>query len=215
MSRTHVIWDWNGTLFDDLGIVVASVNAAISEAGAAPITVDRYRSSFKRPVSMFYEELLARPVSDAEWERLDSAFHDHYAQLVPRAALAVEAFEALESVERAGGTQSLLSMYLHEALVELVTGMGVDKHMTLVDGLQDGLRGGEKREHLEEHLRVLSVDAAKAVVIGDSLDDVAAADAVGVRAVLYDSGSVTRERLESSGAPIATTLLEAVELALD
>ena len=33
----HVIWDWNGTLFDDLHIVVESVNASLAELGAPPI----------------------------------------------------------------------------------------------------------------------------------------------------------------------------------
>ena len=53
------------------------------------------------------------------------------------------------------------------------------------------------------------------MVIGDSLDDAEAADAVGAAAVLYDSGSHRRERLEETGVPIANTLVESVNLALE
>jgi len=31
MKYRHIIWDWNGTLFDDLHIVVESVNASLAQ----------------------------------------------------------------------------------------------------------------------------------------------------------------------------------------
>ena len=39
----HVVWDWNGTLVEDLPVVVESVNAALDAIGEAPITEDDYR----------------------------------------------------------------------------------------------------------------------------------------------------------------------------
>ncbi len=59
----HVIWDWNGTLFDDLAIVVASVNASLTQLGAPPIDEGGYRDHFTRPVHVFYEHLLGHEVA--------------------------------------------------------------------------------------------------------------------------------------------------------
>ena len=56
----HVVWDWNGTLVEDLPIVVESVNAALDAIGEVPITEDDYRAYFTRPVGQFYERLLER-----------------------------------------------------------------------------------------------------------------------------------------------------------
>ncbi|MFQ5967742.1 MAG: HAD family hydrolase [Acidimicrobiia bacterium] len=210
----HIVWDWNGTLFDDLEIVVDSVNTALVLVGAPPITVDRYQSHYTRPVSLFYEELLERPVSQEEWHRLDVAFHDHYAAVLDQATLAPNATEALELVDRSGASQSLLSMFLHDELVELVERLGIRRYMNRVDGLR-GIRGDRKHLHLEEHLGALATKPSEVVVIGDALDDAAAARAVGAAAVLYDSGSHLRERLEETGVPIADTLVDSVNLALD
>ena len=59
----HVIWDWNGTLFDDLHIVVEGVNASLRMLGLATIGPDEYRASYRRPVNLFYEDLLGREIT--------------------------------------------------------------------------------------------------------------------------------------------------------
>ena len=49
----HIVWDWNGTLFDDLDIVVASVNVSLRSVGAPPIDADEYRAVYQRPLHHF------------------------------------------------------------------------------------------------------------------------------------------------------------------
>jgi len=51
------------------------------------------------------------------------------------------------------------------------------------------------------------------LVIGDAKDDAAAAAHVGAACVLYDGGSHPREELEATGAPVAGSLTEALDLA--
>jgi len=50
-------------------------------------------------------------------------------------------------------------------------------------------------------------------MIGDSLDDAAAAGAVGTACVLYDGGSHHLDDLEDVGVPVAGSLVDAVEIA--
>ena len=50
-------------------------------------------------------------------------------------------------------------------------------------------------------------------MIGDSLDDGLAAEENGIRCVMFDSGSHHRHELESTGFPVADSLLQALELA--
>ena len=49
----HVVWDWNGTLLDDLPIVLASVNVGIEPYRSTPVTLDDYRTHYTRPVKRF------------------------------------------------------------------------------------------------------------------------------------------------------------------
>lgn len=211
MSR-HIVWDWNGTLLDDLDLVISSVNESMSRHGVGPIDGDGYRDHFTRPVRGFYDSLFERSISDEEWTDMNDFFHDSYYSGVGEARLAEDALAALDMVESLGWTQSLLSMSPLERLVPVVESKGLADRFELIDGLS-GPTGGTKRIRLREHLRDLKVEPSDALVIGDSDDDAAAARSVGARVVLYDGGTHHLSHLESLGAPVAGTLVEAVSLA--
>lgn len=213
MSR-HIVWDWNGTLLDDLLLVVESVNVSLGALGLDPIDEKTYRDHYTRPVRSFYDSLLGRLVADDEWERLNRGFHDHYHTLVPTALLAPDAEQALSLAEERGLSQSLLSMSPHTHLESVVVSTGIAHYFERIEGLS-GPTGGVKARHLEDHLSALDVAPGRAVVIGDTPDDVAAARHVGASVILYDGGSHHLPALEAVDAPIAHTLLEAVQLATD
>ena len=212
----HVIWDWNGTLCDDLHIVVDAVSASMALFGADPITPEIYRDHYTRPVHLFYDEMLGRDVTPDEWARIDETFHDVYRNSMDKASLTADARAALDHAGGAGCTQSILSMWWHDELVPTVDAMGLAEKMVLVDGNRAG--GGEtKTSHLEHHLQALEgslghLEFGRVLVVGDSLDDARAAREVGVPCVLYDGGSHHREELEAAGVPVADTLVQALQL---
>jgi phosphoglycolate phosphatase-like HAD superfamily hydrolase len=208
----HLVWDWNGTLIDDHSAVVAAINDALAGLRLRPIDSEAFRTYFTRPVQRFYEQVAGRPIEPGEWEALDSAYHDSYGARVEGLKLAADARAALEAAEAAGLTQSLLSMWRHQDLVPLVERLGIARFFVRVDGLRVP-GGGGKTEHLVEHLAALGVEASAALLVGDTLDDLAAARAVGAGCVLYDGGSHHRDALEATGVPVVDTLTAAVEAA--
>lgn len=215
----HVVWDWNGTLFDDLEIVVASVNVSLRSVGAPPIDADRYRAVYERPLHRFYESLLGRPVLPEEMAAIDRDFHDAYHALLDQARLTVDARSAVDLVASRGRTQSVLSMWWHDRLVPAVRYFELEDYMLAVDGHR-GPPGASKETHLARHVQQLThlfpevVRRESVAVIGDVTDDADAARAAGVGCVLYDGGSQPRAALEATGVPVAATLVEAVELAV-
>ncbi|HKZ20463.1 MAG TPA: HAD family hydrolase [Acidimicrobiia bacterium] len=211
-----MVWDWNGTLFDDLHVVVASVNDGLAAMGAGPIDLDGYRSHYKRPVKLFYDKLLDRELSGEEWNEIDRVFHDSYRRALVMAHLTEDARDALDQAARGGNTQSLLSMFPHPDLVPLVKKLGIEAYFDRIDGLAEGSPGDLKAQYLERHLRQLTAgeDPRRVVVIGDTPDDATAARHVGARPILYDGGSHHRVDLEATGAAVVSSLRAAVELAL-
>lgn len=201
-------------MLDDLHIVVEAVNRSIAIFDVAPIDADGYRDHYTRPVRHFYDSLFGRVVADEEWLRLNTMFHDVYFDLATDAALAPGAREAMDLLEEAGWGQSLLSMSPQEWLSGIVDRLNLTDRLALVDGMSERT-GGLKATHMEEHLRMLGMDGGSVVVVGDTPDDVAAARHVGARAILFHGGSHHIDVLESEGVPIAETLVEAVEMALD
>lgn len=213
----HVIWDWNGTLFADLHIVVEAVSETVIEMGGPPVTEEDYRRHYTRPVHLFYERLLDRPISDDEWASLDATFHAAYFRKIPQAGLAADARAAMLLARQHGLTQSLLSMAPHDHLVPLVTFFGIHDELLRIDGVR--AEGGvRKQESMAQHLEQLFVhdlaptDPSRYLVIGDAVDDAIAAQANGLACVLYDSGSHDRHALEATGFPVAGSLTEALAM---
>ena len=210
---SHIVWDWNGTLLHDIDAVVEATNASFVELGMAPITLERYRELYCVPVPRFYERLLGRLPTDAEWSVMDRIFHRHYWALAASCALAEGAAELLGARQSAGHTQSLCSLAPHEKLVPIVTTHGIAGRFVRVDGAT-GPSGTGKAAHLARHLAAIGgLDPRRTVVIGDAVDDATAAAHVGAHAVLYTGGSHSRASLEAVGVPVVETLAEAVAAA--
>lgn len=209
----HIVWDWNGTLLHDVEVVVRTMNETLTELGFSPVTVAEYRAAYCRPIRTFYGNLLRRDLTDDEWLRLDGAFHDLYHLRARECTLTPGAHRALDDWRTAGGSQSLLSMYHHEQLVPLVTEHGLGEYFSRIDGSR-GTQGDLKAESLVRHLDEQKLQPADVLLVGDSLDDAAAASHVGAGCVLFTGGFHDAASLHAVGGPVADTLHEAVGLAL-
>lgn len=212
---SHVIWDWNGTLLDDVGAVLAATAVAFRQAGVqAEVTGDVYRRSFTRPIRLFYERLLGRPIGPDEWVRLDHAFHVEYQRREDRCALAAGAREVLDEIRALGWTQSVCSMLPEEYLLPAVERRGIAGHFVRIDGLRGAERGGAKLGHLVAHLERLGITPSGTVMVGDTVDDAVAARGAGIACILLDSGAGLHdsETIRAAGAPVAAGLPEALAL---
>ncbi|CAM5510350.1 phosphatase [Streptomyces tanashiensis] len=208
----HLVWDWNGTLLDDIGAVIGATNAAFAELGLESITLERYRELYTVPVPKFYERLMGRLPTDEEWTVMDGAFHRHYWERAESCGLTIGAAELLAARQESGLTQSLLSLAPHTELIPLVRRHGIAERFVRMDGRPDASTDG-KSGHMVRHLAALEVPAERVVVIGDAADDALAAAHVGARAVLYTGGSHSRASLARVGVPVVDSLEEAVAVA--
>ena len=205
----HIVWDWNGTLFDDVAAVYGAACETFAARDLPPVTLDAYRAAYTRPISLFYSRLFGREFDVAEFPGLDHDFHTAYRTRMSRCGLAEGAAEALESWRRRGGTQSLLSMWRHEELVPVVERFGIAGEFTRIDGLR-GPGGGRKSTHLARHLAVLELQPADVLLVGDSVDDADAAADTGAACVLYDGGYHDRGALDAVGVPVVGSLERAL-----
>lgn len=206
----HIVWDWNGTLFDDTRISYEASVEVFAARGLRPVTLDEYRSAFIRPIAAFYEALFGWLPDPDTFAGIDEDFHDAYRRRLGSCRLATDATEALGRWTATERSQSLLSMWRHAELEAAVHAHRIADRFTRVDGLT-GPGGGRKAAHLARHLARLGIDGASVVLVGDGVDDADAAHAAGARCVLYSGGYQSRATLETVGVPVADTLVGALD----
>lgn len=217
---THLVWDWNGTLFDDFAVIVEATDTVMRAHGFGGVTPGQYRSKYRRPIRGFYADLAGRPLTDSEWVALDTGFHDRYEARMRECALAAGALEALRGWPVSGAvprTQSLLSMWRHHRLTAFTAELGLTGYFTRIDGLTSAPGSGKAaslRQHLDA-LRSAGYDIApgRVALIGDSLDDAEAAASAGAACVLHTSGVDDAATLARAGVPVVAGVPAAVDLA--
>ena len=58
MKYTHLMWDFNGTIFDDADAGIDAVNKMLKERGLEPIpSRERYKQIFNFPIEEYYGSL--------------------------------------------------------------------------------------------------------------------------------------------------------------
>jgi len=213
----HIVWDWNGTLFDDQPLVTSATNASLAAVGFPSLGGDSYQDLYRRPLQEFYLAMVGREFSAQEWELVEVAFGSTYSAGMHTCGLTADALAALDTW--APRSQSLLSMYEHDKLVPLVDAHGIGTRLARVDGRPPARDYGPKTKYLAAHLTHLQAAepdlvAAEIALVGDCVDDALAALEVGATAVLYTGGSSSRKNLEAAGLglPVVDSLTEAVAL---
>ena len=212
----HIVWDWNGTLFDDQDLVILATNASVRAVGVdRVITNAEYQRGYRRPMLDFYADLLGFVPNDEQWRILDDAFAAAYEGGKHSAGLNAQALSAMDGWSPR--SQSLLSMYGHEELVELTEGLGLHGRLVRIDGRPPEHDFGPKYKYLARHVAQLQTEypdllPGDVALIGDCVDDAHAALQLGAKAVLYTGGSSSRENLAQAGVPVAESLIEAVSL---
>jgi phosphoglycolate phosphatase-like HAD superfamily hydrolase len=212
----HIVWDWNGTLFDDQDVVLAATNASLAAIGVhRVISNERYQELYQRPMESFYAALVGFPIPTAQWPQLDAAFAEYYLSHVHECGLSPDALTAMDAWSPR--TQSLLSMFGHEDLLRLTREFELHGKLGRIDGRPADPDFGPKAKYLVKHLEQLRAEqpeltADQIGLIGDCADDAYAAFHIGATAVLYTGGSSSRAVLEKVGVPVVDTLSEAVEI---
>jgi len=73
----NIIFDWSGTLVDDLPGVWKATNHVLEQAGAPTLSLDEFRSEFELPFTNFYD----RHVPEVPLEQLEKWFHGYFSQV--------------------------------------------------------------------------------------------------------------------------------------
>ena len=206
-----VIWDWNGTLIDDMGVSLGAVNRILADRAMPPINEADYYEYIDTPISRFYERLFDLEKTDVT--QLLREFNVNYDALLDGSEVRERTRRALDAVAGAGVKQIVLSAFEQGKLSRMLREYGVDGYFAAVLGA-DNIHCGDKTDRAREYFAAEGLSPERAVVIGDTLHDAAVAKAVGCACVLVRGGHQGGRELEASGVTLADSAADAVKLAL-
>ncbi|MDX1681432.1 MAG: HAD hydrolase-like protein, partial [Akkermansiaceae bacterium] len=94
----NLIFDWSGTLVDDLGPVIEATNAVLEHYGVDPLDREGFRRAFRLPYSEFYHELLP----DVPLEELEALFRPAFDGAISKVTVLPHSHNKLEWCRRQG-----------------------------------------------------------------------------------------------------------------
>lgn len=193
--KRHIIWDWNGTLLDDLEHNVATMNWLLATEGLPTITVDHHRQHFGFPVNGYYDKL-GFDTSPNTFRDLCEQFNNRFYGGLDRCSLTPGALEILDQVHAAGKRQSILSATEQLTLESAVHRFGIRHYFAHVFGIADA-QASSKLDRGHQLLYASGIHADDTVLIGDTDHDLEVGNALGVDVILIDHGHQAIDRLRS------------------
>lgn len=208
-GHKHVLWDWNGTLLDDLDLCLDVINRILVRHALPQLDRERYHEIFDFPVRCFYERL-GFTLDDGAFERLSHEFISTYDSRRLEATLFDDVKDVLRAISATGCEQSILSAHRQTTLHEIVRHFDLYDHFTHIAGLDD-IHAHSKIERGRTLVATLDVPPAQVLMIGDTLHDIEVATALGVDCIVVAAGHHPESRLR----PHAPVLLPSISALRD
>lgn len=200
----RVIWDWNGTLFNDAWLCMDVMNSLLSEHQLPLLTLDRYQRLFDFPVIDYYRRL-GFDFEAAPFETVGSEFIRRYENRRLECDLHDGAMQLLEHFREQGIPQTVLSAYEQTTLLSLLRHFDIDHFFDEIIGNDDHYAAGKEEKALAWIAR-LNEPPESALLIGDTLHDADVAASMGVQCVLVAGGNQHEDRLRSRAVPLFDSL---------
>jgi len=208
----HVVWDWNGTLLDDVYQVYQLFLATLKQCELSPISYEVYRAKFHYPLHEFYAEC-GVDFSLYPYQQITKDFYTAYQLVEPYCHLFSDVISTLQAINDMGISQSIISAFEHEALQQVVAKRNIMRFFTEVRGVSQGVCN--KLIEAKNWLAQKNFSAAEVVWIGDTDHDAEVASYLGVDCILVARGCVSASSLQKLN-PLAVlpdfcSLLEVLE----
>ena len=211
VKTAYVIWDWNGTLLEDVTQSYAIVEAMRASRGMPSLGgIDRYRELFHFPVIDYYRDM-GYTFETETFEDITVDFLVRYGAVADSCPLTDGAVTVIDALRERGIRQMILSATGQARLETEVAAHGIADRFEVILGQKDDA-GTSKAQRGLDYLKAANIDPAACVMVGDTDHDFEVAEALGCRCILFDRGHQSRTRLEPLGAPVVDGLAEVLEL---
>lgn len=200
---SHIIWDWNGTLLNDVELCANVMNLLLTQESLPNISIQKYKEIFTFPVVEYYR-IAGHTFEKKSFEVLGRQFMEEYEIRKNKCDLYLGVREILIELERSHIQQHLLSAYEQSSLNRILKDFEIENYFQNIVGLDNIYAGG--KSHLAKGLvaKIRSNGfAGNILLIGDTSHDYEVAREINSDCILLSHGHQDDERLLRLGIPVA------------
>ena len=175
----NIIFDWSGTLVDDLPAVLLATNHVLCQAGRPKMTLDQFRAEFCLPFTIFYD----RHVPNVPLAQLEEWFHGCFKDAQDSVVALPHAREFLDFCR----SRRLRTFVLSTVRADHFQRQAAQAEFAgRFDRTYLGVR--DKRARIGDLLRDNQLEPGETLFIGDMQHDIEAARAGGVHSCAVLTG---------------------------
>ena len=202
----NIIFDWSGTLCDDLDLTIEATNYVLSRCGRAPLTREQFRAEFQLP----YPEYYAWKTPEVPLEQLEDYFRYSFARSTVGVTRIPHAAEFLEFCKRRGIRLFTLTSMDPKAFVEQSRELGFHDYF---EHIHSGIHN--KEEYIPSLMQLHGLNPAETAFVGDMQHDMAAAHRAGVTAIGVLTGYNDANQLSQARPDIMLPDLAALQALIE
>lgn len=200
----YIVWDWNGTLLNDMQLCVQTMNEMLDKRSLPLMTLTSYKNVFSFPVKDYYQKI-GFNFEKEPFEIPALEFIERYNEQVSGCLLHQDSISALKYFGSIGIRQFILSAMHQDILEDCLKHYQIDHFFEHVSGL-DNHYAASKTENGHRLIADLSLDVNELLLIGDTVHDFEVASALGCSCILVANGHQSREVLTATGVAVVDRL---------
>ena len=205
MKYTHIIWDFNGTILNDVDAGIKSINTLLSRRNLPIVeSVDQYKSVFTFPIVEYYKRVGIMK-DESEFPVLAIEWVEQYMKYSTDSKLYPGIIELLKQNNKKGIKQIVLSA------TELNMLRGQLKQLNILNMFDEILGLDNIHAYSKQSLGVKWINQnpnISAVFLGDTEHDYTTANAMGVDCILVANGHQSKETLLKCGCMVIDDIYE-------
>ena len=178
----NIIWDWNGTLLNDMNLCINAMNVLLKKRELPLLTKEYYQEVFTFPVIEYYKKL-GFDFNKEPFEIPAHEFIDAYHQGFNSTKLQPGVLEILRFCQSLNIQQYILSAMEQEALEKTIKHFNIESYFDELVGIKDHLAFSKVKFGKELILRK-NLSTSSTYLIGDSTHDYEVANELGIKCVL-------------------------------
>lgn len=204
---THIIWDYNGTILDDVNTSVLAVNEMLKKRGLPPTTKEIYQQTLCLPLDIYYTNI---GIVNPDISTLSIEFNDLCKKFSHTSKIFDSFYSVIKKVRQINIKNILMSSLYEKYLFDDIKKYNIEIYFDDIIGMKD-TKVGDKTSNAKQYIKQNNLSSENLLFIGDLTSDSDMAKCLGANCILIPNGHNSKNRCLSQGFPVVDDLNEIID----